>query len=118
MTHAGELREVLSVYSRAESTLPNGETDFTYSLLKTVRAKLIPTGGQQETLPGEAERMRVTHRAFIREKALPQIAPDTYFVCRGQRYDVRYYMPVYNQRGFLEIGCELVDELGGVPDGA
>lgn len=105
---AGELRERLAVWKAGAVTDPGGETDYTYSRLRTIWAHVMPVSGRTAELPGEAERAEVTHKVTIRAGSLPEICREMYFVVRGQRLDVLYWYPVYNRRGWLEIFCRMV----------
>lgn len=118
MVRAGELRERIAVYARREVEADTRETDFAYSELRRIWAKIVPASGRAASIDGEMERAEITHKVYIRTASLPELCPDMYFLHRGQQYDVQYYMPVYNQRGFTEIGCRLIIEMGGMTDGA
>lgn len=112
MVTAGELRERITVYAREPIETDLGETDYAYVEQQRVHAKVTPVSGRSAALPGDAERVEVTHRVVIRESAIPHLATDMYFLCRGQRLDVLYWYPIYNQRGWMEIFCKMVIEYG------
>ena len=101
------------VHTRAEVWLaapveqPNGETDYCYTKVRTIWAAVNPTSGRTETLTGDAERAEITHRVVCRSASLPDLCREMYFVIRGQRLDVSYWLPIYNRRGWVEIYCTL-----------
>ena len=66
-----------------------------------------PTSGRTETLTGDAERAEITHRVVCRSASLPELGREMYFIIRGQRLDVSYWLPIYNRRGWVEIYCTL-----------
>lgn len=107
MHKAGELRSRIVVFIGEDVERDDGETERVYTPLRSIWAKIVPAHGEVELLEGDMERMKITHRVFIRSRALPELTQDMYFTYRGQRYDVQYYMPVFNQRGWTEIGCEM-----------
>ncbi len=110
MNRAGELRHRIMVYAPHTAFDDIGMAGNEYVKLRTIWAKIVPVNGRNETLDGDVERMEVTHRVFIRTAALPELSPDMYLMYRGQRYDIQYFMPVYNQRGWTEMGCVMVVE--------
>ena len=54
---------------------------------------------------GGATRAELTHRVVVREASLPDICREMYFVVRGLRLDVSYWLPIYSRRGWMEIFC-------------
>ena len=42
-----------------------------------------------------------------RSASLPELCREMYFIIRGQRLDVSYWLPIYNRRGWVEIYCTL-----------
>lgn len=52
-----------------------------------------------------ATRAELTHRVVVREASLPDICREMYFVVRGLRLDVSYWLPIYSRRGWMEIFC-------------
>ena len=66
-------------------------------------------GGRQpdKRAHGDAERAEITHRVVCRSASLPDLCREMYFVIRGQRLDVSYWLPIYNRRGWVEIYCTL-----------
>ncbi len=117
MNRAGQLRHQIAVYAARDARDDTDESYSEYYELRKIWAKIVPVSGRTETIDGDMERMAVTHRVFIRTAALPELASEMYFMYRGQKYEVQYFMPVYNQRGWTEIGCVLTTEKEGVPDG-
>ncbi len=117
MALASELRHRIAVYAVRDVRDDTDESYNEYYELRKIWAKIIPVNGRTETIDGDMERVVVTHRVFIRTAALPELASEMYFMYRGQKYEVQYFMPVYNQRGLTEIGCVLTMEKVGEPDG-
>ena len=50
---------------------------------------------------------------MVREASLPDICREMYFVVRGLRLDVSYWLPIYSRRGWMEIFCTVHE--GEVP---
>lgn len=106
-TQVRDLRDRAEVWLAAPVEQPNGETDYCYTKARTIWAAVNPTSGRTETLTGDAERAEVTHRVVCRSASLPDLCREMYFVIRGQRLDVSYWLPIYNRRGWVEIYCTL-----------
>lgn len=107
MHNAADLRHRVTVFIGEDVERDDGETERVYTPLRQIWAKIVPAHGEVEPLEGDMERMVITHRVYIRTRAWPELTQDAYFTYRGQRYDVQYYMPVFNQQGWTEIGCEM-----------
>lgn len=106
-TRVCDLRDRAEVWLAAPVEQPNGETDYCYTKTRTIWAAVNPTSGRTETLTGDAERAEITHRVVCRSASLPELCLEMYFIIRGQRLDVSYWLPIYNRRGWVEIYCTL-----------
>lgn len=104
-TQVRDLRDRAEVWKASAVRQDNGETAWEYAKLRTIWAAVTPSGGRTESLAGDAERAEITHRVVVREHSLPEICREMYFVVRGLRLDVSYWLPIYNRRGWLEIYC-------------
>ena len=104
---ACDLRDRAEVWCAEPVERENGETDYEYSRVRTIWAAVTPTGGRTVTLPGDAGRAEITHRVVCRAASLPELRREMYFVIRGARLDVSYWLPIYNRRGWVEIFCEM-----------
>ena len=105
---AGDLRDRLEVWKSGPVTDETGDTDYVYQPLRTIWGNVTPSSGRSAELPGEAERAEISHRVVIRERSLPEICLEMRFTVRGQVLEVRYWYPIYNRRGWLEVFCRLV----------
>ena len=106
-TRVCDLRDRAEVWLAAPVEQSNGEIDYCYTKARTIWAAVNPTSGRTETLTGDAERAEITHRVVCRSASLPELCREMYFVVRGQRLDVSYWLPIYNRRGWVEIYCTL-----------
>ena len=95
-TQVSDLRDRAEVWRAAAREQDNGETVYEYAFQRTVWA---------ESLEGGATRAELTHRVVVREASLPDICREMYFVVRGLRLDVSYWLPIYSRRGWMEIFC-------------
>lgn len=113
MIRAGTLNACIRVFHRREQVSElTGETEYRYEEAKTTHAHIRPTTGRSVALPGGSEYVEVSHIVTVRTASIPALSTDTYFVYRGQRYDVLYFYPIYNRRGWMEIFCRLTIEDG------
>lgn len=104
-TQVSDLRDRAEVWRAAAHEQDNGETVYEYAYQRTVWAAVTPTSGRAESLEGGATRAELTHRVVVREASLPDICREMYFVVRGLRLDVSYWLPIYSRRGWMEIFC-------------
>lgn len=112
MTRCGELRDLIDVYARVKRVAASGEAGYAVRPIRRVWANVVPVSGRAAELPGEAERVEVTHRVIIRAASIPNLATDMVFVCRGLKLSVVYFYPLYKYRGWTEIYCRMVVEDG------
>lgn len=110
--NAGKLRDRLTVYGSHRVQNDRGETDFVFGCLDNIPAMVTPTSGTAAGLPGDVERAEITHKIICRAGALPDLATDMYFLCRGRRLNVVYWLPIYSRPGWMEIYCKAVVERG------
>lgn len=104
-TRACDLRDRAEVWLAVPTERDNGELDYRHIHTRTIWAAVSPSSGRTETLTGGAERAEITHRVVCRSASLPELCREMYFVVRGGRLDVSYWLPVYNRRGWVEIFC-------------
>ena len=104
MIQAGDLRCKVDFYIPDASTNEYGED--TIEGLKLVKekipAQIIPTSGVNRNMDGGLDDTEVTHKMRIRTGAV-ELSPNMVILYEGQRYDVRYWQPVYNNQRFMEI---------------
>lgn len=113
---AGDLRDRIEVAIAGPVKDEHGETSYDYAPLRTIWGSVSPSSGRSAELPGEAERAEITHRVVIRERSLPEICLEMRFTVRGQVLEVRYWYPIYNRRGWLEVFCRLVQGERGMQE--
>lgn len=106
---ANRLNKRIEVYGKGEITNALGETDFSYTLVKKIWAEIVPTAGSKQQYQGETERADISHKITIRSNAIA-LTNDMYFMYKGQRYDVNYFMPNYKYNDSIEVFCSLVVE--------
>lgn len=112
---AGDLRNRVELLQRVERSNELSETDYDYEPYDPPRkawAQVVPLSGQRETLPGEVERVAVTHRVTVRRASFRDLTTDMRLRYRGQDYQVIYFYPNYKQDAWTEIFCKLVVENG------
>ena len=102
-TQVSDLRDRAEVWRAAAHEQDNGETVYEYAFQRTVWAAVTPTSGRAESLEGGATRAELTHRVVVREASLPDICREMYFVVRGLRLDVSYWLPIYSRRGWMDV---------------
>ena len=68
-------------------------------------AQIVPQGGTQQNAQGETKKTKVTHKVIIRRGL--ELENDMLMKYKGQQYRVKYWQPVYNNSGFMEILVEM-----------
>lgn len=107
---AGDLRCRVELLERQSIQNPLGEKDYEYQPTRKFWAEIVPSSGRREDVPGDMERVNITHRVTVRRSSLPELRTDARFRFRGQTYQVQYFYPNYKRSGWLDIFVELVVE--------
>ena len=105
--NAGDLRCKVDFYVPGTSTNEMGESiqDGLEMVADGVPAQIIPKTGSNPDASGDLDETIITHKIRIRREKADSIGLDPSMVIMydGQRYDVRYWMPVYKNERFVEI---------------
>ena len=72
-------------------------------------AKVVPQGATQQNLQGETKKTKVTHKVTVRRGM--EMKNDMLMKYKGQQYRVKYWQPVYDNGGFMEIFVEMEQNL-------
>ncbi len=106
------LRNRLDIFGKTEKENEFGELTFSYEKIKSVWGEIVPlkSGNMEEKVTGEALRSKTSHKVTIRKGAIKNITPDMYFMFKGQKYEIMYFMPHYQKNDIVEIYCKLVIE--------
>lgn len=101
---AGDLRNKVDFYMAAEGQNELGEDiqDGLELYAEAVPAQILPVYGVLPKLMGDVDLTTVTHKIRIRTGAV-EMRPDLVIMYEGQRYDVTFWMPVYNNTRFMEV---------------
>jgi SPP1 family predicted phage head-tail adaptor len=68
-------------------------------------AQIVPQTGTQKNVQGDAVKTKVTHKVVVRRGL--SLKNDMLMQYKGQQYRVKYWQPVYNNDGFVEILVEM-----------
>ena len=105
--NAGDLRCKVNFYMAKDGTNELGEDtqDGLKLIAENVPAQIIPKNGSNPDMNGGLDETIITHTIRIRREKADAIKldPAMVIVFDNQRYDVRYWMPVYNNQRFVEI---------------
>ena len=107
---ADDLKCRVELLRSVERTNNLNEKYYEYVPFQRFWAEIVPTGGRQETIPGDLDRMDITHRISCRRSAVPLLENGARLRFRGQDYEVLYAYPNYKRTGWLDIYCRLVVE--------
>lgn len=111
----------VDVYKKIKYDNDYTEEDYKWDKLKSVWSEIIPTGGSLATGQGDTIYAKVTHKITIRDRSIPNLSNDMYFMYKGLRYDINFFQPNYKYKDAIEIMCTLViqnpKDLGVQEDG-
>lgn len=83
------------------------EDDYAPREIGAVWAEILPTKGALKEGMGDTSYSDITHKITVRRAAIKKPSNDMFFVFCEQRYNVRYFMPAYRNRDFIEFYCSL-----------
>lgn len=98
---AGELKNRIQIYKYGSGRNILGEDDDEPVLYKEIKAKIVPLKGTSVQYPGDTKDIEVTHKLTIRSGLT--IAKDMFIMYAGQKYNIEYWQPVYNNERYMEI---------------
>lgn len=104
------LRHKIDVFSKAETKTEFGELTYDYKKFSSVWAEITPKTGRENTLDGNSIQVSVTHKIIVRNGSIKEPRNDMYFIFKGQRYEVLYFMPYYKRNDLIEFYCKLIIE--------
>lgn len=105
---ADRLKNLIEVWGKVKFTNDFLEEDYKWDKLKCVWSEIIPIGGSLAAGQGDTIYSKVTHRITIRDKSIPDLSNDMYFIYNGLRYDINFFQPNYKYKDAIEIMCTLV----------
>lgn len=105
---AERLSNRIDVYGKVKFINELDETDYRFEIIKSVWSEIISTGGSLKTGQGDTIYANVTHKITVRNKAIPNLTNDMYFMYQGLRYDINFFQPNYRYKDCIEIMCNLV----------
>ena len=102
--NAGDLRCKIDIYEPKSGTNDLGEdtVDELAVVKQGVPAQIIPMSGRNRDTLGGLDTTEITHKMRIRAGVV-DMQPNYVIVYDNQRYDVKYWQPVYNNSRFMEI---------------
>lgn len=110
MINPGDLKNKIDVYNKVRTTNSLNETEYNYKKIKSVWSMITPSGGNLQRGEVNTTYANISHKITVRYGAIPDLNNEMYFVYKGQRYDVEYFIPNYKYKDRIEIFCNLVVE--------
>ena len=105
--NAGDLRCKINFYiaDTGQNALGEDTQDGLKLVAENIPAQIVPERGSNPDMLGGVDETIITHKIRVRREAADSIGltPNMVIIYDGQRYDVRYWMPVYNNQRFMEI---------------
>lgn len=101
---AGDLRCKVTIKKpdAGKNELGEDTQDGLVTVKENVPAQIIPTTGYNRDMMGGLDTTEITHKIRIRTGVV-DIQPNYVIEYAGQRYDVRWWQPVYKNERFMEI---------------
>ncbi len=110
MDLSNRLNNRIDVYSKVEFENVLLEKDYKYEKSSSIWAEITPMSGTEKTGQANTKYADISHKIVIRDKAIPNLSNDMYFMFKGQRYDIKSFYPNFKFRDSIEIFCSLVVE--------
>ncbi len=104
------LRHRVCLYAKTEKETEFGELTYDYENCLTLWAEILPVRGKEETIDGQSVRADVTHKITVRMGAIKEPRSDMYFMYKGQKYEVLYFMPQYRYNDLIVFYCKIILE--------
>ena len=104
------LRHRVEVYTKEKSQTEFGECTYLYRRNSYIWAEILPLKGKEEAVDGKSVRANVTHKITVRNGAIKEPRNDMYFMYKGQKYEVLYFMPHYRRNDLIEFYTKLIIE--------
>ena len=102
---AGDLRNQVEFYRMETRQNEIGQDKRMPVFYKKVWANILPSNGTQQKVTGDVKETRVTHKVTVRRGL--EMENDMHMKYTGQKYRVKYWQPVYNNNGFIEVMVEM-----------
>jgi len=101
---AGDLRCKVTIKKpdAAKNELGEDIQDGLVTVKENVPAQIIPTTGSNPGMQGDVDATEVTHKIRIRAGVV-ELKPDYVIIYNDQRFDVRWWQPVYKNERYMEI---------------
>lgn len=125
------LRHRIDVFSKVEGKTEFGEVTYDYEKVSSVWVEIVPTTGKENAVKGDSIQVSVTHKITVRNGAIKEphghnfclatkttcgrpnsfgLSNDMYFIFKGQKYEVLYFMFHYRRNDLIEFYCKLIIE--------
>jgi len=105
---AERLTNRIDVYGKVKYINELDEIDYRFEKFKSIWSEIVATGGTLKTGRGDTIYANVTHKITVRNKAIPNLTNDMYFMYQGLRYDIEFFEPNYKYKDAITIMCNLV----------
>lgn len=103
---ASKLNNRIEIWGKKEIESKIGDS-YDKVLLKKIWADVIPTGGSMINGQANTDYNDTNFKIKIRKT---DISSDNWIMFKGQRYDIKYFLPDFNDNKFIEIFAVLKTE--------
>lgn len=110
MNFTNRLKHRLDLYAKTKIKNRLNEQEYSYSFVKTVFGEVLINSRTTEDGELNTEYAKITHKIRVRTKSITNLDNTMYFIFKGQRYNVLYFVPDYKNNEFIEIFTELIIE--------
>ncbi len=101
---ADRLSNRIDVYDKTETQNELLETVYTWGIIKTVWAEILPYKGAMKNEDG-SNIADVSYKITVRSGAIPNLNNQMYFIYKGMRFNIDYFHPHFKERNLIEIIC-------------
>lgn len=83
------------------------EKDYKPEKIKSIWCEIIPITGYTQNKEGGQDNSVTKFKIKVRDKAIINLSKDMFFMFKGQKYDIDYFIPNFKTRNEIEIFCTL-----------
>lgn len=98
-----KLNNKIEVWDKVEVENNLGEIEHKFNKIKSLWADIFPLSGSKKNDSAE-----IIMKVIIRKLSLKNINNSMYFIYKGQRLDIDYYLPRFDNNSYIEIYCKMV----------
>lgn len=107
MSLSNRLNCRIDVYGEIKIENELGEVDFSYEKIKSIWCEIKAVSGSVKAVTGEVLKTDMKYKITIRNNSIKELKNDMYFIYKGQKYSIDYFIPNFKYKDSIEVYCTL-----------